>query len=267
MDKARFENIYSFYKFDKSLSYLFLSYILDLESSFKTSISHVVSSKGNNGHKEEFYLDQSIFQDHKQKTEEELRDDKNLLNSLKEKIKNSNKLYIKHNRELYNNVPFWVLCNDMNFGETIYYFEKLPEKDRNKVSLIMRDENEEVKLTLKQFKSALYMLKDLRNLIAHNEVFYWFEPIKYNGKNRWYGFNHYKSAEAQKGSIAAIVLIFNMYLLPDHWTRFYSSFRKECLSFSEKIPEEIFQEILNKMLNKEYGKDFVSLEDLDRFYK
>ncbi len=271
MKGATFEQIYGFYKFDKNMSYLFLSYILYIESSFKTAISHVISSKGKNGHKEESYLDISIFNDNRQKTDEELQDDQELLNILKNRIKNSTKLYIKHNRHTYKNVPFWVLCNEMDFGETIYYFEKLPEKDRNKISLTMRDENKEVKLNLNQFRSALYMLKDLRNLIAHNEVFYWFKPIRFDGKDRWYGFNNYKEVKAQRGSIATVMLIFNMYLSPEDWNNYYEGFKQEYQNFVSQVPDSIIQKILNDMgffeiLGKKYNQDIISLSDIYHFY-
>lgn len=270
--EAMFGQIYNFYKFDKELSSLFLSYILYIESSFKTAISHIISSKGGNGHKEESYLDISIFSEKgKERSDKELEDDQKLLNDLKNTISASNKLYIRHNRRKYRNVPFWVLCNEMDFGETIYYYEKLPEKDRNKVSLKMRDENSEVKLHLGQFKSSLYMLKDLRNLIAHNEVFYWFKPTRKNGQSRWYGFNEYKEVMSQEGSIASVILIFNMYLSPDNWNSFYSKFEKQFKDFSEKTPRNIIPKILNdmgfyKMLNKEYKKDIISIDDIYKFY-
>lgn len=275
IEEAIFDQIYNFYKFDKNLSSLFLSYILHIESSFKTAISHTVSSKGENGHKEESYLNISIFSEksknNKEKSEQELENDQKLLDDLKYTIDNSNKLYIKHNRNKYGNVPFWVLCNEMDFGQTIYYYEKLPEKDRNKVSLKMRDGNIEVKLSLTQFKSALYMLKDLRNLIAHNEVFYWFKPTNGYGQPRWYGFNKYKGVINQKGSIASIILIFNMYLSTDNWNNFYSNFEKQFKDFTKEIPTKILPQILNdmgfyEMLNKEYKKDKISIDDIYKLY-
>lgn len=243
-----FEHIYSFYKFDKKLSGLFLVYILHIESSLKTAISHVVSSKGDNGHKEESYLDISIFEDKNSNiTPEQREDNEKFIEDLKEKINSSKKEYIKHNRRVYSNVPFWVLCNEMYFSEAIYYYEKLVESDRNRVSLIMRGDNMEVKLTLNQFQSAIYMIRDLRNLIAHDEVVYWFKPLNDKGQPRYYGFNKYKGVSSQMGSIATIILIFNMYLDKENWEEFYYIFEKLLKSLYDSIPKNIFNEIIRKM--------------------
>lgn len=272
LEKAYFEDIYNFYKFDKKLSGLFLVYILHIESSLKTAISHVISAKGSNGHKEESYLDISIFENkNSKKTIEEKEDNQKFLDNLKETINNSNKKYIKHNRKKYNNVPFWVLCNEMYFSETIYYYEKLLEKDRNKVSSLMRGQNKDVKLILRQFKSVIYMIRDLRNLIAHDEVVYWFRPLNDKGQPRFYGFNNYKNIKAQQGSIATIILVLNMYLDLDNWNDFYFEFEKLLKDLYKSIPKNIFDRVLKEMgfykiLNKDYNNSMISLEDIFKLY-
>lgn len=272
LDKAYFEDIYSFYKFDKKLAGLFLIYILHIESSLKTAISHVVSAKGDEGHKEESYLDISIFENASlNKSNKEREDNQKFLKELKETITNSNKKYIKHNRKEYNNVPFWVLCNEMYFSETIYYYEKLLEKDRNKVSLLMRGENKDVRLNLRQFRSAIYMARDLRNLIAHDEVIYWFRPLNYKGQPRFYGFSNYKNIKPQEGSIATIMLVLNMYLDSDNWNDFYFDFEKLLKKLYKQIPEDIFNTILNEMgfykiLNKDYKNSTISINDIFKLY-
>lgn len=269
INEAYFEQIYSFYNFDKNLSMLFLRRLLQIESSFKSIISHVISSKTNNCHKHQIYLSQSIFE--VVKNEREKENNQKLLDSLADKINNSNKIYIKHNLKRYNNVPFWVLSNDMTFAETIYYYQKLSEQDKNKISFYMRGENKEVKVTLKQFQSILYILKDLRNLLAHNEVIYWFKPLGLNGKSRYYSLNKYKGVNSQEGSLAIIMLAFNMYLFPDDWNLFYYEFKKELNSFKNKVPSFVFQEVLSsmgffKVLNKKYPDFEMSVTDLDSLY-
>lgn len=113
-----FENIYSLYNFDRELRALLIDILSSIEISFRTYISYTLAIK----HDPLGYMDGNNF------INKEYHNSF-LLNLEKEKIGNSNKLFIKHHNEKYNGkLPIWVATEIMSFGMlSKLYSNMIPE--------------------------------------------------------------------------------------------------------------------------------------------
>lgn len=157
-DGTKFEDIVALYEFDESLREIFLKYILRIERHIRSLLSYYFTEKY--GEQQKHYLNSSNYitsDRYKAQVSRLINILKNLANQ------KSDYPYINHQREVNHNVPLWVLVNGLTFGSLSKFYEVMTQDLKIKISQNFNNVNE------KQLEQFLNVVKQFRNVCAHNE--------------------------------------------------------------------------------------------------
>jgi len=206
-ENTQFEDIVALYEFDRELRELFLSYLLQSERHIRSLMSYYFTEKY--GEQQSQYLNAANFT----ANPKHRNNVKKLIHTLCYLAnKNTDYLYIRHQRRKYGNVPLWVLMNGVTFG-TLSIFYLLTQTDiRAKVSKHFAGMGEA------QLEKFLNVMSKFRNVCAHGERLFTYRtrntimdmPIHSKLKIPRAG-NQYTYG---KQDLFAVVIAFR-YLLPD----------------------------------------------------
>ena len=95
------------------------------------------------------------------------RDIRRLISALDDLAnRNSDYSYINHQRQMYGNVPLWVLVNGLTFGTLSKLYEFMTQDIRSKVARNFEKVNQ------KQLEQYLKVMTKFRNVCAHGERLY-----------------------------------------------------------------------------------------------
>jgi abortive infection bacteriophage resistance protein len=159
-DNLHFSEIYSLYKFDEELRFIFFKRILSIENQIKSIIAYEFS-KNHDGNS---YLSTKNYNSIYKSTFELNKLVKTLTDIITPNIYNKQSLdkRISHYNSKYGFVPLWVLINLITFGNASYFFKFMNPKEQNEVSRSFK-----VKPNI--LNNYLKMLTIVRNICAHNE--------------------------------------------------------------------------------------------------
>lgn len=121
-----FEKVYNIYLFDRELRNLLIDVLGSIEIAFRTYIAYSLGKHyGPDGYnKSENFINKEYHKDF-------------LLSLQKEKIKNSNKLFIQHHNDIYNGkLPIWVATEIMSFGMLSKLCSNLKPQDKGLLKII-----------------------------------------------------------------------------------------------------------------------------------
>lgn len=168
-----FEQIFSLFCLDHALRNQILLLMLDLEEHLRSVTSYVIAESF--GNKEEDYLKYKNYQNRSSSNPRFALP--NILDKLKEATY-SNKNPIKYHREVYHNVPPWVLFKGV-YLSTLVNFIKL-QKPKQKADIIIKMYNTEYanidKYIKDLFTDTLFLCLEFRNLAAHGGRIYNYIP-------------------------------------------------------------------------------------------
>lgn len=155
-------------------------------------------------------------------------------------LKSSNS--IKHYVSNHNDVPYWVLCSYLSFGNIISIYSLMKNKEKREIINsfeIYLNKNLGTTKTLKiknsDFAIMLNCLLELRNIVAHNNKIFNFKtrenisyikPLhdKYNIKNTDSKQNFYN-----------MMVILNCFLTPVQYAQMYNTVIKRCKNLNKKL--------------------------------
>ena len=153
-----FENIVTLYELDEELRGLFFKYLCRIERKLRSSVSYYFCQK--HGERQEEYLNPNNYN----------MIPKNMPGIIKliqilDNISNKNKnhKYLVYQRNKYHNIPLWVTCNALTFGQISKMFEFLLQ---NMQGLICQNFGN---IKKNEMISYLKVLTLYRNVCAHNE--------------------------------------------------------------------------------------------------
>jgi len=161
-DGVDFEHLYNVYLFDKALKTTILKHLLYIEQKIKSCISDQISYKY--GYKDNSYLAKKNYDQ-----------SNHYLDSTLKKIRNQRTIYgdknesVKHYKEKYGYVPFWVLSKCLTIGVIRDYFQILKPSDQDYIVKKLLEKQIPIK-PVKIFKVMLAMIADFRNMCAHDEA-------------------------------------------------------------------------------------------------
>lgn len=179
-----FDNLYALYKFDKKLRIVMFEYLLQAEAQLKTAVVYSFC----NSHRACFaYRNKSSYTNpNDMLVPKTYRGDINRLykNNIKylfevfdkkldpQKVKKS---YVKHYLEKHEDVPLWVLVNDLTFGNVRSLYQLLKQSDQNAVCKIISTTLQNYKhrkITPHKILRAFSVLVWARNICAHDDRLY-----------------------------------------------------------------------------------------------
>lgn len=216
---ASLNEILSLYLFDKKISSLYLSKVLEIEALVKSTISYVFSELY--GQKSDEYLVANNF---KPQSKKDLYHLNRYLVSLNKQIWDHYKAqpYIKHYREKHGFVPLWVLINSMTFGSMNKFYGYMKKADRINVSKSL---SLSVNLIESDLSNYLQSLNNFRNILAHDERFYNHKHRNRENKPYKLNFNQYFKLPTYNlngifSSVFTLTLILKVLLPHDNFKEF-----------------------------------------------
>ncbi|WP_417039517.1 Abi family protein [Clostridium porci] len=172
-DGITFEQIYSLFHLDHAISHQIMTTLLDLEDHLKAVTAYVISEAF--GSEQKDYLRFNNYQNRRSSAKQFTLSA--ILESLN-KTSMSNKNPIKHHREVYGNVPPWVLFKGV-YLSTIINFIKL-QKPKQKEAIIRHFypiSEEQMNPYIRDiFMDTLFISLEYRNLAAHGGRIYNYVP-------------------------------------------------------------------------------------------
>ena len=154
-NNVTFDEIYSLYEFDKNIRFIFLKYILEIETVIKSLLAELLSLKygidnyllTNNFDNN---INSKIIQDNIDKINEEIAK------------QNGKHEAITHYINEYGFVPPFVLIKILTWGELSRLYSMLKQTDRQAIS-------KEFKVPDKFLKQVMKNITMIRNICAHND--------------------------------------------------------------------------------------------------
>ncbi len=158
LDNTTFEDIYALYDFDNKLRELIFRYICQIEKKMRNVISYSFCEVYGEAQAE--YLDTSNY-NYVRRNQHGIDKLIRMLEGLA--LTNTDYDYIVHQREVYQNVPLWVVINAMTFGQISKMYSFLTSKIQSRISKNFKRVNE------RELEQYLKVLVLYRNVCAHNE--------------------------------------------------------------------------------------------------
>lgn len=165
-DGTTFSMIYTLHWIDVSLSNLLFKYILIVEKSLKTKLSHLVGEKFGVAHSD--YLFFRWYSNPNQSRDGVLTDIRGIIKGCKE---NTSTFYYKENK---NHIPPWIVVNDMTLGLTQQWYSILKGSDKEIITEQFLSKYPYLSMEQKKelFRKSLEILRMFRNKAAHgNRIF------------------------------------------------------------------------------------------------
>lgn len=156
-----FDEVYALYSFDRELRNIYLKYLLKLENTFKTVISHEFSAKY--GH--DNYLKTENF-DHS--TERNISSSIKLIGDIQQEIARQMSKHhqvVTHYMTEHGYIPLWVLVTVLTFGKMENFYKNMQSADRTIVA-------KQFHLQPEELAKFMHMLALARNKCAHDERFF-----------------------------------------------------------------------------------------------
>lgn len=180
-----FEWVRSLFEFDRELRQITFSHLIQAEAALKTATVYAFCESHRNCSD---YLDRASFCSAKDMlTPKSFKGNKASLHSssmvklmgvLNKKLVISPKTrpFVAHYVTEYGEVPLWVLCNDLTFGNMSHFFQLMKRGDQNSVckhlfKTTLRTKNDK-RITPHEVLRAYDVLTHFRNLCAHDERLY-----------------------------------------------------------------------------------------------
>lgn len=152
------EEIITFYQFDEALRALFLKHILHIEREMKSLLSYYFCEKY--GESQDAYLDVNNY-NYTGKTKFNVN---KMIQILQDMVnRKSNYAYINHARNIYGNIPLWVLTNALTFGTISKMYQFSKHNIQSQICKNFPYINE------KELHQLLTIVAKCRNVCAHNE--------------------------------------------------------------------------------------------------
>lgn len=161
-DKVPFDDLYTLFTIDSSLNNILFKYIIHVERSLKTKISHTIASQF--GIAEPDYLDSRKYRNTKNLNKNiEIG---NICNQIRRPDKCAS---IDHYREKHNHVPPWIAVNGLMFGTVINWYKILKSEPKRIIadSYFCMAKPISIDDKLNILPSMLTLLQTYRNNIAH----------------------------------------------------------------------------------------------------
>lgn len=172
---ANFDEIIAIHTFDSEIKSILLKYTIKIEHYFKSILAYAYSKETNN---QSFpYLNQNNYDSSHFKESSSLITDLNKLIQIENNKKNT---AINHYLHIHKNIPLWVLIYFMTFGQAIKLFNYSKKSINHAITrslntLINYENNNSIRLSQKDFSIILDSIKNLRNVLAHDNKLFHFK--------------------------------------------------------------------------------------------
>lgn len=215
---AEFKEMMAIHTFDREIKKVFFVNTQIIENNFKSIVAYFFSLKGNR--KPFLYFEQNNFDGKKPIETAKLFGDisKIIDNGLKD-----NKSAIYHYYYQHNDIPMWVLVNNMTFGQIIRMYGLLRIDIKNEINRCVNNyanknlASSTIRLSDSDLYTILDNIKNVRNIVAHNnKMFDYLSRYNYpyiNEVCKEYGTNQ----NGNRRSVFYTYVMMRLFLNPDQY--------------------------------------------------
>ena len=174
-----FSDIYGLFLFDRGLRELTFHYLIRIEALVRTACAYCFSDAHRGP---EDYLKESSFATEGEYLSFGLRDHagnlRRLTKTLRERAAGSRSEFIEHYRNAHEDVPLWVLANDLTFGNVQHFFNLMKPAEQKAVCRHIASATKRLGTSQlgyfdpSEAKTSLDYLVKFRNNCAHDDRMY-----------------------------------------------------------------------------------------------
>ncbi|SQE95759.1 Abortive infection bacteriophage resistance protein [Streptococcus equi subsp. zooepidemicus] len=248
---AEFEEIKAVHLFDKEFKSALLKALIEAEKHFKSVVAYRFSEKFPEPYA---YLKTENFR--KTKNFNEMSRISKLIGNLttiiNSNIKKNHSNSIKHYYYSHGGVPFWVLCNDMTFGQIVTFYENLDDKLKEKIafdlSSFLQDNILNITgassnniISVPTLSNFLKNANEFRNIAAHNNLLFRHRCWKNLKFQRWMPRN---SNHCNKQGLYYVFLYLQCLLSASQYATLHNTFLKRVTTLKKKLKSISISKIL-----------------------
>lgn len=246
-DNTTFENIYALFSFDREIKNLLIRFLLISENNIKSKISYYFSEK----FKDSFsYLNISCYNQ---------SDTQNLTRmiAMLAQVISENTNFRKEERRFthyinhHNEIPLWVLCKKLTFGEISFFYKFLKDDIKLKIvedliKEIKKEYSFEIQNEQLMLENILSFLSECRNTCAHDERL--FNTI-YKINKKIYKID-YKFANSDlnfKSRTFDVILLLKLFVTKTQFKLLIKNLKKSIDELENKLNKPQFNKVLIEM--------------------
>jgi abortive infection bacteriophage resistance protein len=242
---TNFDEIIAIHNFDREIKMVLFNKILDVEMHLKSISSLIFTSV----HQEPFdYLIASNYSD------SDILEVTTIVSTFTRtinKLKSKNNPSITHYLNKHKQIPLWVLINHFDFGQVQKFIKIMNMREQNKIAIQLNQllktnlPNENPIFTIEEMLTSIDVIRDLRNVLAHNNKLIDFESVKnlkYNEKL------HQKFGITQtepKRTVYQILIILQAYLNYGQYSLLHNTLLKRIKTLNTKLNTISTNEIIS----------------------
>lgn len=238
---STFEELYSIFRFDRSIRNIFFKYILIVENNLKSIISYQLSKKY--GYKEKEYLNTDNYIQDSLRS----RQVKDLISKIKRQVRVNGKQHTAtlHYLNNYGYVPLWIMVKVLSFGIIAEFYTILKPGDQISIANIYQTSPDVL-------ANYLSILANFRNLCAHEDILYEHRTQKKIPDSEIHNLlNIQKNEEDEyvygKNDLFALVIILKRLLTKDEFSELIREIYLQIKQLDEQINTVPLSVILNKL--------------------
>lgn len=169
IDGCTFEELISLYYLDKELKSELFSYLLEFERKLKSYTAYLFSEK----YKEEKFPYLNINNYSREK--EDLTKVLSIVKTISDELKNKKAESVAHYINNYNDLPLWVLINQLTLGNVSYFYDAIDITLREKIAKnfslnYKKDYNSKESITSEILINIIKIVIFFRNICAHDNI-------------------------------------------------------------------------------------------------
>lgn len=248
MSGTYFENIIDVHHFDKNIKSTFFRFITEVEKTFKSVFAFRYSEYFKDIRYS--YLDINNYDSNKiLKVSKNISQLSNII-SIKSNQENNS---IAHYVENHDDVPMWVLINNLTFGQTSKLYSYMPMKLKNKIAkdlsyfLKINTNDEKAILGAEQLESYLINLVEFRNIIAHNNKIIDYKFIKHNRYNIFLHDSSNIAKDSPRNDVFNSFISMKCFLTNQEFIQLNNSLRKRFEKLKRKTNSIAYEKITNDL--------------------
>ena len=200
LNTNNFEEITAVHFFDKELKSTLLKALIEAEKHFKSIVAYRFSEKYRQTYS--YLKTESYSSDTSWKSSSTIAKlIGTLSNIIKSSLEKKQMNSIKHYEKNYGDIPFWVLCNDMTFGQIVTFYNCLEGSLKEEIardlstflqSNIRHQTGQTVNyiISVSTLSKILNNANEFRNIAAHNNKIFNHRCWKSLPKQKWFPSNY-----------------------------------------------------------------------------
>jgi len=232
---TNFDEIIAIHNFDREIKMVFFNRILDIEMHLKSISSHIFSSRHSKPYD---YLIATNYSD------SDILEVTTIVSTFTKTINN---LKVKKNPSIthylnkHKQIPLWVLINHFDFGQVQKFINILNKGEQNQVAfqlsqLLANNLNiSKSNFTVEEMLTAIDVIRDLRNVIAHNNKLIDFQSAKNIRFNSHLHTKYMITPTEPKQSVYQIFIIMQAFLNYGQYANLHNTLLKRFKTLSSKL--------------------------------